>query len=93
VAEQRGARRPLVLQKVSAVGNEKMNLLELEPKYSIGEVPGHCLKCLAKQECEACEGRLLRGGGKDKELEQRYEVLVSFLKSPEPGRLVNEPEK
>jgi hypothetical protein len=37
-----------------------MEPIELEPRYSLGKMPGHCLKCLAKQKYEVCLRRLLR---------------------------------
>jgi len=39
------------------------------------------------------QGFQLRGEGENKELQQRFETLVSFLKSPESQRLRDESER
>jgi len=70
-----------------------MEPIEFEPRYSLGQVQGHCLKCLAKREYETYLRRFLRNEGGNKELEERYEALVSFLESPELSRLRSESEK
>ena len=70
-----------------------MEPINLEPNYSTAEIPGKCIKCLAEQELGNCLMELLKGKGKNKELEQRFEALVSFLRSPESKKLVNESEK
>ena len=70
-----------------------MEPINLDPRYSTREIPGKCIKCLAEQELNNCLMELLRGEGEDKELEQRFEMLVSFLKSPESQRLRDESER
>jgi len=70
-----------------------MDSFDLEPRYSTKEIPGKCLKCLAEQELNNCLRVLLIGEGEDKELQQKYEMLVSFLKSPESRKLRDESEK
>jgi hypothetical protein len=70
-----------------------MESFDLEPRYSTREIPGKCLKCLAEHELNNCLMELLREDGEDKEAQQRFEVLVSFLKSPESKRLRDESEK
>ncbi len=60
-----------------------MKPINLEPRYSTQEIPGKCIKCLAEQELGNCLMALLRETGENKGLEERFEVLVSFLKSPE----------
>jgi len=67
--------------------------LELEPKYSTREIPGRCIKCLAEEQSRDCLRQLLKGGSKDKELEETYEALVALLKSPELQKLRDESEK
>ena len=69
-----------------------MEPINLDPKYSTSNVPGRCLKCLAEEELNKCLIGLLRGEGDDKELIQRFETLVSFLKSPESQKLRAESE-
>jgi len=69
-----------------------MEPINLEPGFSTKEIPGKCIKCLAEQELNNCLMELLRGEGQDKELEQRFEALVSFLKSPESTELRDEAE-
>ena len=70
-----------------------MEPINLDSRYSTKEIPGRCIKCLAEQELNNCLIELLRSEGEDKELEQRFEMLVSFLKSPESKRLRDEAER
>jgi len=70
-----------------------MESLDLEPGYSTGEIPGKCIKCLAEQELNACLRMLLVGEGEDNEVQQEYEMLLSFLRSPESKRLRDESER
>jgi len=70
-----------------------MEPIELEPKYGTREIPGRCIKCLAEKELSDCLMALLREEGEDKELEQRYEALVSFLQSPDSEKLRIEAER
>ena len=70
-----------------------MGSINLEPRYSTSDVPGRCVKCLAEQELNSCLLELLRGKGEDKEIIQRFETLVSFLKSPESQKLRAESER
>lgn len=70
-----------------------MQPFDLEPRYSNNEIPGKCIKCLAEQELYNCLRELLRGESKNKEMVQRYEMLLDFLKSPESQKLRDESEK
>jgi len=70
-----------------------MEPVNLDPRYSTNEIPGKCIKCLAEQELNNCLMGLLKEEGEDKELQQRFEMIVSFLKSPESQRLRDESEK
>lgn len=70
-----------------------MEPINLDPRYSTKEIPGKCIKCLAEQELNNCLMELLRGEGEDKELQKRFETLVSFLKSPESQKLRDEAER
>ena len=70
-----------------------MEPINLEPGFSTKEIPGKCIKCLAEQELNNCLMELLRGEEENKELEQRFEALVSFLKSPESIKLRDEAER
>ena len=72
-----------------------MESIELEPGYSTSEIPGKCIKCLAEQELNNCLRMLLIGeeDEKDNELFKQYEMLVTFLKSPESRELRDESEK
>jgi hypothetical protein len=70
-----------------------MQPFDLEPRYSNNEIPGKCIKCLAEQELYNCLRELLRGEDENKEMQQRYEMLLAFLKSPESQRLRDESEK
>jgi hypothetical protein len=70
-----------------------MQPFDLEPRYSNNEIPGKCIKCLAEQELYNCLRGLLGGESENKEMQQRYEMLLAFLKSPESQRLRDESEK
>ena len=70
-----------------------MEPINLDPRYSTKDIPGKCIKCLAEQELNNCLLELLRGEEENKELEQRFEALVSFLKSPESISLRDEAER
>jgi hypothetical protein len=67
--------------------------LELEPSYSTTEIPGRCVKCLAEEQFRDCLRELLRGESANKELEETYEALVSFLMSPGLEKLRAETER
>ncbi|MFC1963991.1 hypothetical protein ACFLV1_01250 [Chloroflexota bacterium] len=68
-----------------------MKSFELEPIYSKGEVPGKCIKCLGEQELNSCLMQMLRYDVDD-DVKEKYEALVTFLKSPESERLRIESE-
>jgi len=70
-----------------------MDTIDLDPGYSTSDVPGKCIKCLAEQELNNCLLEMLREEGDDNELAQKFEMLVSFLKSPESLKLRDESEK
>jgi hypothetical protein len=70
-----------------------MESFDLQPRYSTSDIPGKCIKCLAEQELDNCLRKLLTGEGDNKELQQRFEMLVSFLKSPESQELRDESER
>ena len=70
-----------------------MDALNLNPRYSTSDVPGKCIKCLAEQQLDNCLLELLRAEGDDKKLVERFEMLLSFLKSPESIKLRDESER
>jgi len=70
-----------------------MDSFDLEPRYSTSQIPGKCIKCLAELELNNCLMQLLREEGDNEEVQQRFEVLVSFLKSPDSKRLRDESER
>ncbi|MFC1958044.1 hypothetical protein ACFLVQ_00565 [Chloroflexota bacterium] len=70
-----------------------MKPIDLNPGYASRDIPGKCIKCLAEQELNSCLLELLRAEGDDKELAQRFEMLVAFLKSPESIKLRDESER
>ncbi|MFC1994534.1 hypothetical protein ACFLVD_00120 [Chloroflexota bacterium] len=70
-----------------------MNSLDIEPRYSTSQIPGKCIKCLAEQELNDCLLELLSGEGEEKELQQRFEMLLAFLESPESQKLRDDSEK
>jgi hypothetical protein len=69
-----------------------MEPIELEPRYTSGELPGKCIKCLAEQELDGCLRELL-GGQDSEEVKQRFEMLVTFLKSPESQTIRDKAEE
>ena len=70
-----------------------MDSFELEPGYSNKEIPGKCLKCLAEHELNSCLMFLLREEGENEDVQQKFEALVSFLKSPHSKLLRDESER
>jgi len=70
-----------------------MDSFDLEPKYSTSQLPGKCIKCLAEQELNNCLMELLKSEENDEKIQQRFEMLVAFLKSPESQKLRDESEK
>jgi len=70
-----------------------MESIDLEPRYSTSQIPGKCLKCLAEQELDSCLRQLLVIEGQNKEVQERYAALLSFLKAPESKNLRDETEK
>jgi hypothetical protein len=73
------------------VDNQKS--YDLEPMYSTNEISGKCLKCLSEHELNSCLRLMLRDDGINKDIKDKYEALIDFLKSPESLRLREESEK
>ena len=70
-----------------------MDSFDLEPRYSTSQIPGKCIKCLAEQELNNCLLELLREEEDDQKVQQRFEMLVTFLTSPASQKLRDESEK
>ena len=70
-----------------------MEHIDLEPKYSTNEIAGKCVRCLAEQELSNCIIEMLGDGADDDKLQQKYNILVVFLKSPEAQDLINKTEQ
>ncbi len=70
-----------------------MEPIDLNPRYLTKDIPGKCIKCLAEQELNSCLRELIREETDDKRLQQRFEMLVSFLKSPKSKKLRDESER
>jgi hypothetical protein len=70
-----------------------MPSIRLEINYSTHEVSGKCVQCLAEQELYTCLRDLLIEEKTDKDLEEKYEMLVAFLQSPELIRMRVESER
>lgn len=64
-----------------------MSPIEFEPRYSTKGIVGKGIRRLAKQELDGCLRKLLQGEIYNNELSERYEALVSFLKSPQSIKL------
>ncbi len=60
-----------------------MEPIDLNPRYSTKDIPGKCIKCLAEQELSGCLRVPLTDEEDNEEVQQRFEMLLSFLKSPE----------
>lgn len=69
-----------------------MEPIDLEPRYTTSELPGKCIKCLAEQKLDGCLREFLRGEDSE-ETKQRFELLLTFLKSPQSRRIRDEAEK
>jgi hypothetical protein len=70
-----------------------MDDIDLIPRYSTNEVPGRCIKCLAEEKLFSCMRELLKEEKDMDALQQRYQILYSFLKSPDLEKLCNEAER
>ena len=70
-----------------------MEPTDLNPGYSTKDIPGKCIKCLAEQELSSCLRVLLTDETDNTEVQQRFEMLLSFLKSPESKKLRDESER
>ena len=70
-----------------------MQPFELKPQYSTEDIPGKCIKCLAEQELDSCLRELLKEEVNNQKLQQRYESLASFLRSPDAQRIRDESER
>lgn len=70
-----------------------MKPIDLNPRYSTKDIPGKCIKCLAEQELNSCLRVLLTDERDNKDIQQRFEMLVSFLKSPEAQKIRDEAER
>ena len=70
-----------------------MEPIDLNPRYSAKDIPGKCIKCLTEQELNSCLRVLLTDEKDNKEVQQRFEMLLSFLKSPESKKLRDESER
>jgi hypothetical protein len=70
-----------------------MDKIELEPAYSTIKLPGKCVKCLAEQQYGDCLKQLLKGEDAKKEIEERFEAILSLLKSPELSDLREKTEQ
>ncbi len=70
-----------------------MEPIELNPRYSTKDIPGKCIKCLAEQELSSCLRVLLMDEEDNEEVQRRFEMLLSFLKSPESKKLRDESER
>jgi len=64
-----------------------MNCVEFSPGLD------HCIESTAREEFWNSVNRYLEGGGEDKELEKRIELLRVFLESADFGKLRSQSEK
>ncbi len=67
--------------------------IRLAIKYSSNEITGGCVQCRAEQELYNCLRNLLTEEQTKEELKEKYELLVSFLQSPDLVKMRVESEK
>ncbi len=71
-----------------------METYSIEPKYSTCEQTGRCVRCQAEHEMNNCLMSLLGSDDEnDEEAEKKFQALLTFLKSPESQRLIDESER
>jgi hypothetical protein len=70
-----------------------MEHVNLEPHYSTNEIAGKCVRCLAEQELSNCIIEMLGERTDDDDLQRKYNILATFLKSPDAQELINETEQ
>jgi hypothetical protein len=70
-----------------------MESIELTPRYSTNEVPGRCIKCLAEEKLFSCMREIFEDEKDTIKLQQKYQILYSFLKSPDLQKLCDETER
>jgi hypothetical protein len=70
-----------------------MEPINLSPRYSSRDIPGKCIKCLAEQELDSCLKVLLMDEKDNEDVQERFEMLVSFLKSAESKKIRDESER
>ncbi len=70
-----------------------MESIDLTPRYSTCEEPGRCIKCLAEEKLSSCMQEFFKEEKDNPELLQKYEILHSFLESPDLQKLCNETER
>lgn len=70
-----------------------MESFELEPRYSSNEIPGRCVICGAEKELDDCLQLLLIEDDSSESAQEKFDMLVTFLKSPASKKLLDESEK
>jgi hypothetical protein len=70
-----------------------MESIDLEPMYSTNDAPGRCIKCLAEEKLFYCMRSLFKDEKDSLKLQQKYQILLSFLESPELQKLCDETER
>jgi hypothetical protein len=70
-----------------------MESIDLTPRYSTSDMPGRCIKCLAEEKLFSCMRELFKDEKDTSKLQQRYEILYSFLESSELQKLCDETEQ
>jgi len=73
--------------------HQKIESIDLEPRYSTNEMPGRCVKCLAEEKLFSCMRELLIGEKDSNEIQNQYELLHTFLESEDLQKLCDETEK
>ncbi|MBN2239199.1 MAG: hypothetical protein JW712_05460 [Dehalococcoidales bacterium] len=71
-----------------------METYNIRPQYSTNETIGRCLRCAAENEMNNCLMHLLSDETDNDELaEKKFQALVTFLKSPDCQKLIDESER
>jgi hypothetical protein len=72
-----------------------METYDITPQYSTNEIVGRCVRCQAEHDMNSCLMSLLGddNDGNDEETEKKFQALLTFLKSPESQKLIDESER
>ena len=72
-----------------------METYDITPQYSTNEITGRCVRCQAEHDMHICLMSMLGSDcdENDEEAEKKFQALLTFLKSPESQKVIDESEK